>query len=246
MKRNGKRKVTPETIERMKKLRKVGLSYEKIADELKLSTMTVYNYLKKKEKIGFFERLKGKIAIMLIAVLVLGIACVGYCLVTREGEHPGIEYETYINEDYSFKFDYPTDWIFEELGTLWVAYFGVVENTPENEIGGIITLVAYDRAIFENQFGVSLDNLTDYVLSSFENIENFMWISKPTEIVIDNVSAIRYSVALTRENITLQFQAELVVKDNYLYEFTVGTEEEKYSDYKPIFERVIDSFSFQS
>ncbi|KUO39612.1 MAG: hypothetical protein AVW06_03490 [Hadesarchaea archaeon DG-33-1] len=224
----------------MKKLRKVGLSYEKIADELKLSPMTVYNYLKKKEKIGFFERLKGKIAIMLIAVVVLGFACVDYYLVTREEE-----YETYINEDYSFKFDYPTDWIFEELGTQWVAYFGAVENTPEDELGGIITLAVYDRAIFENQFGVSLDNLADYVLSSLENIENFVWISKPTEIVIDNVSAIRYSVALTRENITLQFQSELVVKDNYLYEFTTGTEEEKYSDYRPVFEHVIDSFSLK-
>ncbi len=241
MKRDGRRKVTPKKIERMKKLRKAGLSYGKIAGELKLSTMTVYNYLKKKEKIGFFERLKVKIAIMLIAVAVLGVACVGYYLVTREGE-----YETYINEDYSFKFDYPTDWIFQELGMTWVAYFGAVENTPENELGGIITLAVYDRAIFEDQFGVSLDNLADYVLSSLENIENFVWISKPNEIVIDNISAIRYSLALTRENITLQFQSELVVKDNYLYEFTVGTEEEKYSGYKPVFEHVIDSFSFRS
>lgn len=246
MKRNARRKVTPEKIERMKKLRKVGLSYGKIADELKLSTMTVYNYMKKKEKIGFFERLKGKMAIMLIAVVVLGVACVGYYLVTREGEHPEIEYETYINEDYSFKFDYPTDWIFDELGMPWVAYFGAVENTPENEMGGIITLAVYDRAIFEDQFGVFLDNLTDYVLSSFENVENFTWISKPTEIVIDNVSAIRYSAVLTRENITLQFLAELAVNDNYLYEFTVGTEEEKYSDYIPVFEHVSESFSFRS
>lgn len=245
MKRDGRRKVTPEKIERMKKLRKAGLSYGKIAGELKLSTMTVYNYLNKKEKIGFFERLKEKMAIVLIAVVALGVACAGYYLVTR-GEHPEIEYETYINEDYSFKFDYPTDWIFQELSMTWVAYFGAVENTLENEMGGIITLAVYNRFIFEDQLGVSLDNLTDYILSSFENIENFKWISRPTEIAIDNASAIRYSMALTTENITLQFQAELVVKDNYLYEFTVGTEEEKYSDYKPVFEHVIDSFSFRS
>ncbi len=60
MKRKGMRKVTPEVIEEMKRLRKKGLSYEKIANNLKLSTMTVYNYLKKEEKVGFVERLKRK------------------------------------------------------------------------------------------------------------------------------------------------------------------------------------------
>ena len=60
MKRKGMRKVTPEVIEEMKRLRKKGLSYEKIANNLKLSAMTVYNYLKKEEKVGFVERLKRK------------------------------------------------------------------------------------------------------------------------------------------------------------------------------------------
>ena len=55
-----KRKVTPEIVEEMKKLRKKGLPYGKIADVLKLSPMTVYSYLKKEEKIGFFEKLKRK------------------------------------------------------------------------------------------------------------------------------------------------------------------------------------------
>ena len=60
MKRKNMRKVTPEVIGEMKGLRKKGLSYEKIANNLKLSTMTVYNYLKKEEKVGFVERLKRK------------------------------------------------------------------------------------------------------------------------------------------------------------------------------------------
>lgn len=58
-----KRKVTPEIVEEMKKLRKEGLPYEKIADALKLSPMTVYSYLKKEEKAGFFEKLKRKLGL---------------------------------------------------------------------------------------------------------------------------------------------------------------------------------------
>ena len=68
MKKDKRRKVTSEIMEKMRKLRKEGLSYAKIADELKLGQMTVYNYLKKKEtpieeekpaekKVGFWERL---------------------------------------------------------------------------------------------------------------------------------------------------------------------------------------------
>lgn len=56
-----KRKVTSELIEEMKKLRKQGLPYEKIASTLKLAPMTVYNYLKKEkkkdEKKGFLRRI---------------------------------------------------------------------------------------------------------------------------------------------------------------------------------------------
>ncbi len=54
MKQNSRRKVTPEMIERMEKLSEGGLSHKEIADNLKLSKMTVYNYLKK-EKYGCHE-----------------------------------------------------------------------------------------------------------------------------------------------------------------------------------------------
>jgi DNA invertase Pin-like site-specific DNA recombinase len=50
MKQDKRRKVTPELMEKMRKLRKDGLSYAKIADRTGLSLMTVYNYLKKEEK----------------------------------------------------------------------------------------------------------------------------------------------------------------------------------------------------
>ena len=55
-----RKKVTPGILEEMKRLREEGLSYEKIAAQLKLAPMTVYNYLakkKEKEKKGLLERL---------------------------------------------------------------------------------------------------------------------------------------------------------------------------------------------
>ena len=75
MKQDARRKVTNEIMEKMRKLRKEGLAYAKIADEFNLSIMTVYNYLKKEEKgvekeekvsgkqekVGFIEGLKRKL-----------------------------------------------------------------------------------------------------------------------------------------------------------------------------------------
>jgi len=72
-KMGGKRhrgKVTPEVIEEMKSLREKGMSYNKIGGKLGLNPMTVYNHLKKEEKVeeekeekveekaGLVERLK--------------------------------------------------------------------------------------------------------------------------------------------------------------------------------------------
>lgn len=62
-KKNRRRKVTPEMIRRMKKLREEGLSYEKIAKRLDVAPMTVYNYLKKEEKVGLFRKLKRKLGL---------------------------------------------------------------------------------------------------------------------------------------------------------------------------------------
>ena len=51
-----RKKVTSEILKEMKRLRAKGLSYEKIATQLKLAPMTVYNYLVKKKKKGLLER----------------------------------------------------------------------------------------------------------------------------------------------------------------------------------------------
>ena len=54
------RKVTPEKIESMKRLRKEGLPYERIAIGLDLSVWTVKRHLK---KVGLIERLKRKLGL---------------------------------------------------------------------------------------------------------------------------------------------------------------------------------------
>ncbi|GAI36504.1 unnamed protein product [marine sediment metagenome] len=58
-----RRKVTPEIVEEMKRLRGEGLSYGKIADRLGLNPMTVYNHLREKGRPGFRERLKRKLGL---------------------------------------------------------------------------------------------------------------------------------------------------------------------------------------
>ena len=45
-----RRKVTPEVLEKMKRLRAEGMSYEKIARRLGLYPMTVYNHAEKAQE----------------------------------------------------------------------------------------------------------------------------------------------------------------------------------------------------
>jgi len=58
-----RKKVSPEMIKKMKRLRREGMSYNKIAGKLGLSVMTVYNHLKKKEKTGLLDKLKRKLSL---------------------------------------------------------------------------------------------------------------------------------------------------------------------------------------
>jgi DNA invertase Pin-like site-specific DNA recombinase len=77
MKVDKRRKVTPETVKRLRELRSNGMTYQAISKKIGLSYLTVYKYLnadktikdktevKKKEhvdgKLGFFGSLKKKL-----------------------------------------------------------------------------------------------------------------------------------------------------------------------------------------
>lgn len=233
-KKDRRKKVTPEMTERMRKLRSEGLPYTEIAEKLSLSYTTVYNYLKEKEeekgKVRFLERPARGIIPISIAAAVLVIAIVGYYFLTSE-----VGYETYVNENYSFKFDYPADWVFSEYGYV----FGAMENTPENVSGGYVMLL-----VLSLEADSTLDNVYNSLVSHAENNENFTIISGPAEITIDNTPAFRFSATTSTEDITIQTVGVYSVRDNFLYSFSGGVREENYSDYEPIFEHVIDSFSF--
>ena len=58
-----RRKVTPEIVEEMKRLRGEGLSYGKIAGRLGLNPMTVYNHLRKGRRLGFIGKLKRRLGL---------------------------------------------------------------------------------------------------------------------------------------------------------------------------------------
>jgi hypothetical protein len=194
-----------------------------------------------------------KVITIVIILVAVGVALVGYYLLTKRGGPTGINYKTYTNESYSFKFDYPADWNFMSRGLVGASmdsyfYAAASENTTE---GGGIVMYVYNRAVYENLFenrhGISLDNLTSYISSlenRFENNENFVLIGKPTEIAIDNNHGVRYSLtALKLALIALRCQVEQVGKDNYFYDFETIASEKNYSTYEPMFQHVIDSFT---
>ncbi|GAI41873.1 unnamed protein product [marine sediment metagenome] len=58
-----RKKVTPEIVEEMKRLRAEGMSYGKIARRLGLNPMTVYNHLRKKGRTGLIGKLKRKLGL---------------------------------------------------------------------------------------------------------------------------------------------------------------------------------------
>ena len=175
--------------------------------------------------------MKGKIALIAIAVVALIVAFVGYFLTSEERE---VEYKTYINENYSFKFDYPVEWIFEgwSLSRMDsdISNFLVTENVSD-KIGGAISLEVMETDVFLENF------LENFILWSGE----FTLTTGPTEIVIDGVHAVKY---LLKSTSRIQLEFISAKKDGYLYIFQFLAHEEKYDDYEPIFEHVIDSFSF--
>lgn len=58
-----RRRLTPETIEEIKRLRGEGMPVDKIARKLKLGVSTVYRHLQTGKREGFFERLKRKLGL---------------------------------------------------------------------------------------------------------------------------------------------------------------------------------------
>jgi hypothetical protein len=160
-----------------------------------------------------------------------------------------VTYKTYKNENYSIKFDYPDNWYFNSqdfgLPPPLVAFFDASGST---RLTGEVALYVFDKAGYENRFPWDLDNLTSYVAgleNQFENNENFVVRSGPTVVAIGNHNGVRLSVTAKQPtSFDVRFQLETVVKDNYFYAFEIAAPEENYSSiYKPIFERVIGSFS---
>jgi hypothetical protein len=160
-----------------------------------------------------------------------------------------VTYKTYTNENYSIKFDYPDNWNFTSqdfgLPPPLIAFFDAAGNTG---LTGEIALYVFDKAGYENRFPGDLDNLTSYVAgldNQFDNNENYVVRSPPAVVAIDNHNGVGLMVTARQPtSFDVRFQLETVVKDNYFYAFEIVAPEENYSSvYKPIFERVIGSFS---
>jgi hypothetical protein len=260
-----RKRVTPEMVEKMRGLRDQGLSHPEIAKRLGVAPMTARKYLKQEAKqeapaeapVGFantHERRTIPVVIIAAVVLIVAAAIVasaGYYLMNRRGgaSGPAVTYQTYTNENYSIKFDYPDNWDFfsQDIGLSppYIAYFDAGSSTG---LTGEVQLFIFDKAGYENLVPGDLDNLTSYVAgleNQFENNENYVLRSGPTVVAIDSHNGVRLSAtALQPASDNFRFELETVVKDNYFYAFEIAAPEENYSSvYKPIFERVIGSFS---
>jgi len=178
----------------------------------------------------------------------VGVALVGYYLLTKRRGPTVVNYKTYTDEKYSFKFDYPENWDFGTRGavnTSMASYFTAYANENITEC----VVYVYDRNVyenfFENRFAISLDNIAGLIsrLENFNN-ENFVLIGKPTEIVINHYHGVRYSFITSKlAPFAVRCQAEQIANDNYFYDFETVVPDENYSTYEPILEHVIDSFT---
>lgn len=262
-----RKRVTPKMIEKMRGLRDEGLSDKEIARRLRVAPMTARKYLKQgapaepvekpeaqvEVPVGYGNSHKRKAtpAVVIIAVFVLIVAAAVVALaVMRRGSSSGpvVTYKTYTNENYSIRFDYPENWGFSSqdvgLPPPYVAFFDAGSSTG---LPGEIQLYVFDKAGYENLVPGDLDNLTAYVAgleNQFENNENIVVRSPPTVVAIDSHNGVRLLFTAMQPTDNVRVQLETVVKDNYFYAFEIAAPEENYSSvYKPIFERVIGSFS---
>jgi hypothetical protein len=178
---------------------------------------------------------KKKIVLIAAVIVAVSGAFVGFYVLTGQGELPAVNYTTYTNENYGFKFDYPANWNFKEFEG-WV--FSTWENNGSGNIGLSIEFL-----------GVPIDNsYISWLMSMSENMlennENLTIINKPTKIAIDNHYGWTF---LAIDNMQLRnqlvFQEYYIAKDDSLYHFEM-TCEKNYLTYEPIFQHVIDSFSF--
>ena len=174
--------------------------------------------------------MRREIALIAIAAVALSVAFVGYYFLTR------VEYKTYVNENYSFKFDYPADWgLHEEKkdmtleGRHWVLDVSALSPRPPLEehipyYGGSLTVSV-----------IETDESLDNIRGTLENT---------TDILIDGIPAFRQSAeGQIGPDIHLKIDAIVAIKDNFLYSFWMGAQIEKYSDYEQIFKHMLDSFS---
>lgn len=169
-----------------------------------------------------------EIARISIAVAVLVTAALAYLHLTA----PLVKYETFVDENYSFGFDYPADWVFSEQGYA----FGAVENTSDEGRGYVMMLVV--RA----EPGSTLNSVYERLVA--ENRENFELMEGPIDFAVDDTQALKFSVKERRGDATIRSEWVIAIRDGHVYSFSAGIGEERFPDYRAVLEHVIDSFSF--